>query len=69
MLKTQIEEAVKEVAEVLKQAVWGVSDMTVKLTETTTRYRDTLARPAPTPGGAEPLLSQLRPKLRAREGV
>src|SRR6266481_2220539 len=69
LLKAQIETVAREAAESLQQAIKGMSDTTLKLTETTTRYRDALAGPPPRAPAAGPLLTHLAPRLRAREGI
>ena len=43
----------------MKQVVQGMNETTKKLTETTTCYWDTVARPAPRAEGTEPRFSQL----------
>ena len=68
-LKLQVEAVARSTVETIKQATQGINDSTNKLTETTTRYRNTLTRPPPGDSGMEPRFSQLGPRLRAREGV
>ena len=53
----------------MQKAVQGMNETTNKLTETTTHYRDAVARPTPRVEATEPRFSQLGPRLRAREGV
>ena len=64
-LKSQVEAVIKGTVESLQQAARGVSDSSAKLTESTMRYRDALAGPAPGAPRGEPRLMQLAPRLRA----
>ena len=65
LLKSQVEAVIKGTVKSLQQAAWDVSDSSAKLTESTTRYRDAIARPAPGVPRGEPRLMQLALRLRA----
>ena len=67
-----MEAMVSNMTEVLKVAAQGLTDNTIKLTETTASYKDVLANTAPCrpPGNIAPShASALAPRLQAREGV
>ena len=68
----KMEVAISNMTEVLKAAAQGLTDNTVKLTETTASYKDVLANAAPRrpPGHVAPVHPPaLAPRLQAREGV
>ena len=68
----KMEVMISNMTEVLKVAVQGLTDNTVKLTKTTASYKDMLVNTAPRrpPGNVMPSHAPaLAPRLQAREGV
>jgi len=69
-LQTQMEIVAEKTLEGLRVAAQGISESTVKLTETSTNYRDALLRQPPQAGPLNaPHLSHFTPRLKAREGI
>ena len=60
-LKLQVKVVAKSAMETIKQAMQGMNDSTNKLTETTTKCRDMLARPPPAAAQSNPHRLSLLP--------
>ena len=68
--QTQVETTAEKTLEGLCAAAQGISKSTVKLTETSTNYRDALLRqPAQVGPHNPPCTVHFAPRLKAREGV
>jgi hypothetical protein len=69
-LKDQLETATESAFDGIKSATQGVNDNAIKLTETTTKYRDALLRQKPQSSSSHmPGYMGLSPRLKAREGI
>jgi hypothetical protein len=68
-LKTQIATVVETTAEEIKTATQEMNDMSTKLAETTTKYRDTLTGPTTTGRMGTSQINTINAKLRAWEGI